>query len=58
MEEADSLMEKKAEDETKPFEEKYLAREILQNLKMSDYLSDKYTKMPATDLENISDGDS
>lgn len=63
MEEADELMEKVAADEKKPFEEKYQAREILKNLKMSDYLSEKYTKLPknlgdAGDAENLSEGDS
>ena len=33
MEEADTLMDMEAADETKPFDEKYKARELLQNLK-------------------------
>ena len=54
-------MAKEAADQKKPFEEKYQARELLMNLKMSDYLSDKYTKLPkkgAEDEENLSENDS
>ena len=32
-----------AADETKPFEEKYQAREILGKLRQCEYLGDKYT---------------
>ena len=62
MEEADALMAKEAADEKKPYEEKYQARELLKNLKMSEYVSEKYTKMPKKsdemDAENLSSGDS
>lgn len=54
-------MSKEAADEKKPYEEKYQARELLMNLKMKEYLSDKYTKMPkqsAEDAENVSENDS
>mgnify|MGYP000909793212 CR=1 FL=1 len=59
MEEADALFEKVAADETKPFDEKYKAREILQNLRKNEYLSEKYTKMPEGDItdDNIVPGD-
>ena len=60
MEEADTLMAKEAADEKKPFDEKYQAREMLQKLRMSEYVSDKYTKLPkkSEDAENLSEGDS
>ena len=51
-------MDAEAADETKPFEEKYKAREILKNLKTNEYLSDKYTKLQKDQAENVSDGDS
>lgn len=57
MEEADNLMDMEAADETKPFDEKYKARELLQNLKSNEYLSDKYTKLPQA-AENLSDNNS
>jgi hypothetical protein len=56
MEEADTLFSKSAEDETKPFAEKYVAREILQNLRTNEYLSDKYTKI--ANPEDLSENDS
>lgn len=55
------MMAKEAADEKKPYAEKYQARELLMNLKMSDYLSEKYTKLPkksAEDAENLSENDS
>jgi hypothetical protein len=58
MEEADALMAKEAADEKQPFQEKYQAREMLQNLKKSEYVSDKYTKLQSNDAENLSEGDS
>jgi len=57
MEEADALMELEAADEAKPFDEKYKAREILQNLKTNEYLSDKYTKLRDS-AENVSENNS
>ena len=57
MEEADALMELEAADETKPFDEKYKARDILQNLKTNEYLSDKYTKLRDS-AENVSENNS
>jgi hypothetical protein len=52
MEEASELMEKVAADEAKPFDEKYKAREILQNLRKNEYLSDKYSKLPGADASD------
>jgi hypothetical protein len=52
MEEADTLFAKVAADEGKPYDEKYQAREILQNLKQSEYLSEHYTKLPQKDAQN------
>jgi hypothetical protein len=51
MEEADTLFDLKAADETKPYEEKYKSRSILKNLKENEYLSDKYTKMPSENAD-------
>jgi hypothetical protein len=51
MEEAETLFEQKAADETKPYEEKYKSRSILKNLKENEYLSDKYTKMPSENAD-------
>ena len=47
-------MGKEAADITKPFDEKYKAREILQNLRKNEYLSDKYSKLPGA---NAADGE-
>ena len=60
MEEADKLLECACADETKPYEEKYKARELLNFLRENEYLSDKYTKLPEDDKdeENVTDGDS
>ena len=52
MEEASELMEKVAADEAKTFDEKYKAREILQNLRKNEYLSDKYSKLPGADASD------
>ena len=57
MEEADTLMDQAAADETKPYDEKYKAREILKNLKMNEYLSEKYTKLRES-AENVSENNS
>ena len=46
-------------DETKPFDEKYKARDILQNLRQNEYLSDKYAKLfDQVSAENVSENDS
>lgn len=58
MEEASSLMDKEAADEKKPFEEKYMAREILQNLRKNEYLSDKYTKIKDAQDVNVDEAGS
>jgi len=52
MEEASELMAKEAADQTKPFDEKYKAREILQNLRQNEYLSDKYSKLPTSNASD------
>lgn len=59
MEEATELMNLEAKDETKPFDEKYKARDILQNLRKNEYLSDKYAKLfDQVSAENVSENDS
>ena len=59
MEEATELMNQPAKDETKPFDEKYKARDILQNLRQNEYLSDKYAKLfDQVSAENVSENDS
>jgi hypothetical protein len=57
MEEASELMALEAKDETKPFDEKYRAREILQNLRENEYLSDKYTKLRNNNPEDLNNSE-
>lgn len=46
-------MAEEAKDESQPFAEKYKAREILQNLRQSPYLADKFTRIVEHTQEEV-----